>query len=402
MKNKIRIIIIVSVIIILLIIDFMLLNKKEKIIESSIQDLNIQLDNNLEINFLDEMKISDLLKTNEYTLLNDDYIDTSKIGINSIDVLLSKDKEKYKTSFKINIVDNVSPLIWLGNSYSITRGSNDNLKEEILCADNYDDIPNCEILGDYDLNKNGNYNLQFKATDSSGNETIKDFTLYVYEPSNSNKSYTYSTIDISKIIKQYKNENTQIGIDVSEWQDEIDFEKIKDDGVEFIIIRIGSSKGTNGERFIDSEFLNNIKKANNLNMPVGIYYFSYANSKEQAIDEAKWVLNLIKDYKVELPIAYDWEDWSDYNSYHLSFYNLTEMAKGFMDTISEAGYTAMLYSSKNFLENIWMKTKYKTWLAHYVDESSYKGEYSYWQLCSNGKVNGINGGVDVNIRYLNK
>ena len=81
---------------------------------------------------------------------------------------------------------------------------------------------------------------------------------------------------------------------------------------------------------------------------------------------------------------------------------MTKNAKAFLDTVAESGYQGTLYSSKNYLEKVWYDLDYPVWLAHYTNdlkESSYEGEYSYWQLCSNGKVDGINGNVDINIMY---
>ena len=136
-------------------------------------------------------------------------------------------------------------------------------------------------------------------------------------------------------------------------------------------------------------------------MDVGIYFYSYASSSEKAKEEANWVLEQIKDYKVTLPIAYDWENWSTFNDYHLSFFGLTSMADTFLDTIHNAGYEGLLYSSKNYLEKLWMPSKYETWLAHYVDKTTYQGTYRLWQHCNDGKVDGIKGAVDIDVLYVN-
>ena len=270
-----------------------------------------------------------------------------------------------------------------------------------MCGDNYDNNPECVIEGDYNLDNVGSYNLVFKATDSSGNVSKKKFILNVNEASSKKESNGVKSVtEFSDVIKDYKNDNTQIGIDVSKWQGDIDFSKLKSAGVEFVIIRIGSSTGINGENFIDSKFIQNIKNANSVGIPVGVYFYSYANSVDRAISDAKWIIENIKDYKVELPIAFDWENWGSFNTYELSFFGLTNMAKRFMDTVKDAGYDAMLYSSKTYLENIWMSVDYPVWLAHYTKNTNYAGDYSYWQICSNGRVDGINGDVDIDIRYI--
>ena len=118
------------------------------------------------------------------------------------------------------------------------------------------------------------------------------------------------------------------------------------------------------------------------------------------MEDAKWILKQIKGYDVELPIVFDWENWANFNKYHISFYHLTKMAEDYLDVFKKAGYEGMLYSSKYYLENIWLDTSYDKWLAHYVDNTTYEGDYSFWQLCDNGRVDGISGDVDIDIRYL--
>ena len=274
--------------------------------------------------------------------------------------------------------------------------------EDVLTnVDDLDDNPKCEIIGNYDLNKVGKYQLKYKATDSFNNTTEKDFTLNVYEPTNEESTTTKrEPWLLSSIINDYKKDNTKIGIDISSWQGDIDFERVKEAGVEFVFIRVGSTKGINAEYFVDKKFEQNIKGFNEVGIPVGVYFYSYANSKESAIKDAEWVLEQIKDYKVELGVAYDWESWSFFNNFHQSYYSTTMNAKAFLDRVAKEGYKGLLYSSKNYLEKVWYPLDdYDVWLAHYTRQTSYSGKYKYWQLASNGKVPGINGFVDMNIMY---
>ena len=111
-------------------------------------------------------------------------------------------------------------------------------------------------------------------------------------------------------------------------------------------------------------------------------------------------MNEIKNYQVDLPIVYDWENWSFYNEFELSLNSLTNNAKTFFDTIEEQGYTGALYSSKTYLEKVWRNTDREVWLAHYTKQTSYEGSYKYWQMCDDGLVDGINGHVDINIIHL--
>lgn len=400
MKNK-KIIIIICVIlgvIILSIGGYFLY----KYIEIKNAVVVVELKDNLDADFADTLRVSSFIKKINGKLVDDYYLDTDSLGKKKVNFqFINDDGIKIKYSYEINVVDKEAPLIWLGKSYNVVKGSVDNLLDKIMCGDNYDTNPVCVIEGEYDLDTVGSYNLFFKATDSSNNISEKKFTLNVNEPSNNkgNKGNKEVT-EFSEIIKNYKNDNTEIGIDVSKWQGDIDFKKLKDAGVEFVIIRVGSSTGINGENFVDSKFIQNIENANSVGIPVGVYFYSYANSMERAINDAKWIIDVIKDYRVELPIAFDWENWGSFNKYELSFFGLTNIAKKFMDTVKDAGYEAMLYSSKTYLENIWMGMDYPVWLAHYTKNTNYTGDYSYWQLCSNGRVDGINGDVDIDIRYI--
>ena len=228
--------------------------------------------------------------------------------------------------------------------------------------------------------------------------------MTVYEPVTNtteeiNKNIDKKTINFEDIVAMYKTDKTKIGIDVSSWQGDIDFEKIKKAGVEFIIIRVGGTRGTNGKYFLDSKFKRNIRLANKYDIDVGIYFYSYANSIESAKKDARWVLKQIKGYNVTLPIAFDWEEWAYFNEYDLSFFGLTSMANSFLKTIEDKGYKGMLYSSKSYLEAIWLPLDYDIWLAHYTSKTNYEGKYKFWQLCDNGKIDGINGEVDIDIMY---
>lgn len=400
MKNK-KLILIISIVvgIILLSVGGFLLYKYIEIKNAVVK---VVLKDNLEADFADTLRVSSFIESINGKIVDDYYLNTDSLGKKKIDFeYINDDGIKIKYNYEINVVDREAPLIWLGKSYNVTRGSEDNLIDKIMCGDNYDNNPECVIEGDYNLDNIGSYNLVFKATDSSGNVSKKKFTLNVNEVSSKKGSNGVKSVtEFSDVIKDYKNDNTQIGIDVSKWQGDIDFSKLKSAGVEFVIIRIGSSTGINGENFIDSKFIQNIKNANSVGIPVGVYFYSYANSVDRAISDAKWIIENIKDYKVELPIAFDWENWGSFNTYELSFFGLTNMAKRFMDTVKDAGYDAMLYSSKTYLENIWMSVEYPVWLAHYTKNTNYAGDYSYWQICSNGRVDGINGDIDIDIRYI--
>ena len=365
--------------------------------------IEVVLKNNLTAEFTEEKKVSDFIESINGNIIDDYVINTTSLGKKEIKFQFKNDQNIIVPyEYEIEVIDTVQPVVWLSNVYQVTKGSNINLTDKILCGDNQDNKPKCTVEGNYDLNTVGDYPLLFKAEDKSGNITEKQFVLRVIEPSNTNAPRTTvepTYTDFNQAKNQYKTDKTQIGIDVSGWQGEIDFEKIKNAGVEFIMIRVGGTRGTNGEYFVDKYFKRNIEEANKYGIKAGIYFYSYANSKESAMKDAKWVIKQIKDYDIDLPIAFDWEEWAYFNDYNLSFFGLTSMAESFLETIEDAGYEGMLYSSKSYLENIWLPTKYDIWLAHYTIQTNYQGKYKLWQLCENGKIDGIDGAVDINVMY---
>lgn len=396
MNKKIKYLLIVVVIILLCFSIFKLFSY----LRVKYAKIEVILVDNMTLEFNDTKKVSDYIESINGKIVNDYNIDSTKLGKKKIEFkFINDDNIELNYSYDIEVVDTIPPVVWLDNSYSVAKGSKDSLLDDILCGDNYDNNPKCEIIGEYDLNSVGTYPLLFKASDNSNNITEKEFNLKVYEPSKSNNSSNKTKTYFSDIVRNYKTNDTKIGIDVSAWQGDIDFEKIKDTGVDFIIIRVGSKKRDNGEYFLDSKFRQNIENANKLGIDVGIYFYSYASSSKEAIKDARWVIKQIKDYKVNLPIAFDWEDFGNYNSYNLSFFNLTNMAEDFIKTLEKAGYKGMLYGSKNYLEKIWLPTKYDIWLAHYTKETSYQGKYRIWQKCNDGVIDGINGAVDIDIMY---
>lgn len=403
MKKKTIIIIVLSTISIGLLVFLGVTIYKD--IEIKNAKIVVDLKDDLEVEFLSKVKVSDFITNINGTIPNDYLIDTKTIGEKEIKFeYINEDNIKIPYSYKIKIKDTTPPVIWLGSSYTVNKGNKIDLTDKIMCGDNYDDNPECIIVGDYDIDKVGTYPLTFKATDSSGNVTEKSFNLYVREPKPSTENNTPSSKTyFSDIVAKHKNENTEIGLDLSEWQGTVDFNKIKEAGVEFVILRVGGTKGIKGDYFLDGKFIENITKANAIGMPVGIYFYSYANSREKALKDAEWIYEQIKPYKVDLPIAFDWENWSFYNDFNLSFYKLTDMASSYLNYFKSKGYEGLLYGSKNYLEQIWLDTDYPIWLAHYASKTSYsKGTYDYWQICNNGRVNGINADVDIDIRYKNK
>ena len=355
----------------------------------------------LSIEVYKEVNVSHFIKDIDGKIVKDKKINTNKIGNKKISfIYLNLRGKKRRGTFSIKVVDLEKPLVWLSNKYNIKRGSKDNLLDSIMCADNYDTNPSCEIKGFYDLNEKGTYPLTYVAKDKSGNESSTDFVLNVYEQSKNSKEVKESTTNFSDVLKEHKTSNTEVGIDVSKWQKNIDFKKVKDAGATFAMIRLGYQDGVNGKYILDKYFEESIKNANENGIKVGVYFYSYADSKKEAKKQAKWVIENVKKYKIELPIAFDWECYTSFNKMNLSLFGLGEVADSFLDEVKKLGYKPMLYGSKNYLNSVWKYNNYDVWLAHYTNKTNYDGKYVMWQICDNGIIDGVEEKVDIDILYF--
>lgn len=220
MKKRTILLIIISIIIVLIGSIFLY-----KYIQIKTAKVEIKYIDNLNIEVYSSVKVSDIIKSINGKIINDYKIDTKSLGHKEIKFeYVNDDNIKIKQNVKINIIDSEAPLVWLGKSYNVVRGSEDNLLSKIMCGDNFDNKPNCEIIGEYDLNMVGSYELVFKATDSSENTTEKKFTLNVNEPKKETTSTNKSKTLFSDIVKNYKTDKTQIGIDISKWQGDVDID----------------------------------------------------------------------------------------------------------------------------------------------------------------------------------
>lgn len=325
-------------------------------------------------------------------------INTDTIGETKIDFYYTYENQKYNYEKIIEIVDDEKPKIFGGANKTVMKGYSGNLCSLVMYGDNYDSEPLCIIEGDYDINKTGDYKIKIIVTDASGNSNNHNINLKVVEKNNnSNNIVTLPKYAFSDALKDYKNDSNELGIDVSEWQGLVDYKKIKNAGATFVMMRIGYTPTSGETPKMDGTYKNNIKRAKEAGLKVGVYLYSKALSKEHAVKEAKWILTELDGESLDFPIIFDWEIWDNWNSYHLSFHELNLMPKAFIEAVEKAGYKGALYGSKFYLENLWDGSYDSVWLAHYTNKTNYKGNYFMWQFSNTGKIDGIYGDVDMNI-----
>ena len=181
------------------------------------------------------------------------------------------------------------------------------------------------------------------------------------------------------------------GIDVSRWQGDINWSQVAADDVSFVML------GTRSKGAVDPYFHRNIQQASAAGVKVGVYIYSLAMTPEMAVEEANFVLNLIHDYPVSYPVAFDMEDSTQGT---LSKDELAAIAYAFCGRISEAGYYPVIYANDNWLANKldMSKMNYPVWVARYSAKPAYQNPVM-WQATSTGAVNGISGNVDIDFQF---
>lgn len=381
---------------------------QKKVKESLPEGTYINVLNDVEV--FSDTNILDIVDTN-IEIKDNIKLDTEKTGINSVAIEYTYNGKKDNYLFKYNVADTVKP-IYLSANQNVTLLVNDDTNpcDSINIADNYDRIPTCDIVGNYNMEVPGTYNVKYVIKDEAGNENEKDLTInYVKElPEKKKTPSTPSTsyVDFEWVKNKYKNDNTEVGLDISRWQGDLsveNFEQMKEAGASFIMMRIGVSNDIDEDLAMDSKYKNNIKNAKAAGLKVGVYLYTTAINDDMAKEAANFVINCLDGESLDFPVVFDWENWSKFRKYQISIHDLNNTFLTFDKELQKNNLSAMLYSSKYYLQIMWedrLKDNYPVWLAHYNEHGTdYTGKYKMWQLCSDGRIAGINGNVDVNVLY---
>lgn len=219
------------------------------------------------------------------------------------------------------------------------------------------------------------------------------------------KNFSYKE---GKMIYKDDKYSSRLGVDVSHHQGKIDWEKVKEDGYEFAIIRIGyRGYGTEGTLNLDNRFHENIKDAQRAGLDVGVYFFAQAINEEEALEEAEFVLKHLKGYELDLPVAYDPESilYDEARTDDVTGEQFTKNAKVFCKRIRKAGYEPMIYSNmlwEAYELDLKKLSDYPIWYADYEPLPQTPYDFVMWQYTSRGTVDGIDGSVDLNIQFLER
>ena len=259
----------------------------------------------------------------------------------------------------------------------------------------------------YDTSSEPVYDIELKVTGYkyTGWQTLDGATYYFDK--NGNK--VTGTQVIQGIQYTFSDEGVRsgtIGIDVSKFQSSINWQKVKNAGINFVIIRCGYRGYGSGVLVQDPMFASHITGAKAAGLRVGIYFFSQAVSEAEAVEEASMAVKLARQYGINMPIAIDSEyaNGGAGRADGLSKSARTDITIAFCNTVANAGYKPMVYASKSWfsdhLDVSRFPSSYRIWVAHYAKTCGYTGRYDIWQNTSKCSVDGVKGNVDMNISSI--
>ena len=197
------------------------------------------------------------------------------------------------------------------------------------------------------------------------------------------------------------------GIDISSFSGDIDWARVKESGIDFVMVRVGGrGYGEEGGLYADERALEYIEGAHNVGLKVGAYFFSQAISTAEAIEEADYVKEILGDITLEYPVAFDWEIIKNDNARTdtVSSTQATECARAFCERITEHGFRPMIYSPSRelyFKYDLTRLANYDIWYCEYANVPEFYYQFTMWQYSETGYVDGIDGAVDLNICFTN-
>ena len=281
------------------------------------------------------------------------------------------------------------PVLLSGASVNVKPGAAFDLNSLIGYGDDHDAHPTLTYEGSVDTNTPGTYNITAVISDYAGNVTRSNITVNVTNSKPSQGSRPAEAFNDFKA----NHPGRMYGIDVSKWQGNIDFGRVRNAGADFVLMRIGF-----GNCEIDPYFRQNFDNSAAAGLYRGVYYYSTANNVDTARNQADWVADQLGGAPLDLPVAFDWESFSHFQDYGMSFDDLNAVYDAFAARLAERGYNTMLYSSMNPLRQVWQTGGRVIWLAHYTtSQTSYEGGYYLWQASNTGRIDGISGDVDMNV-----
>lgn len=222
------------------------------------------------------------------------------------------------------------------------------------------------------------------------------------------------TYEMDRIVKEngYKyytdeegNKISRLGIDVSEFQPQVDWQQVKESGIEYVMVRLGyRGYGESGTLVEDAMFRQHMEGARAAGLDVGVYFFSQAVNEQEVLEEAQFVLERLEGYEIACPVVFDTEEikFDTARTDNLSSEEFTDHCILFCDKVKEAGYDTMIYANMKWMAftlDLTRLTEYEKWYADYEPLPQCPYDYAMWQYTETGSVPGIEGNVDINVWF---
>ena len=295
-------------------------------------------------------------------------------------------------------VDDTAPMFLnLPETAYIEVGGDFDINRHVGFIDDCDSDVECIIDGDVDTSEAGSYPITLTLVDDAGNTKTGSMTVKVYVPSSSGGggggSDEHTTLAYSDFMDRYPDPDIAYGIDVSRYQGDIDFNKVKAAGCEFVMLR--AMIYNNGELGEDRKFEEYYVDAKAAGLLVGVYYYSTDCTIEELREHSAELLKVLDGKEIDLPVAFDWESWNHFQKYKMSIVDINNLFYEFAGIMDQN-------ASKYYLEIIWEPAGYDVWLAHYVKQTSYEGDYTMWQTGSIGRIDGCDEDVDTDILFKSR
>lgn len=220
--------------------------------------------------------------------------------------------------------------------------------------------------------------------------------------------YDYSGLVYQRPLMKYYENNTRVsyaGVDISKTQDYVDFLELKHAGIDFVMIKLGQRGYSSGEITLDEYFADNMKRAAEAGLDIGVYFFSQAITTEEAEEEAQFVIDTLAEYEIQYPVVFYMDTVKNEVARidSLDKMQRTNIALAFMDKIRENHYFPMIYGDKEWLiQNLSLGSMigYDVWLSQETDIPDYPYQFTMWQYTTHGSIEGIAGDANLNICFI--
>ncbi len=277
-----------------------------------------------------------------------------------------------------------------------------NLSDQVYNIENvhraiYDKSQSIEIAGPADRIKLSDYNLGEIMIPALEGVPVNKYKVENFREDSKGYKYYYEDGELC----------SYVGIDVSGYNENIDWNKVKASGIDFVMFRIGGrGYGEEGVLYSEPTLVSDIRAARRAGLWVGGYFFSQATSAEEAAEEAEYAVSLLKGERLDYPLAFDWEviDYDTARTDGITPQTLTDCARAFCDTVKEEGYIPCLYTGVSlayYKYDLAQLSDIDIWYASYGDTPDLYYNYMMWQYSCTGRVDGIEGDVDMNICFKN-